>query len=156
MYLPHVEILKEQDRPALAQMLEDAGDLDPGTIAMYRIRRALSDVMLVAWVDDDLIGMLNASYSADFHGMPDFESFDLPRRPHAFMDRIHVHPAVRRSGVGQALIDAFIRTAKDHTCTFAGGLVDANSDPTGRIEFFERLGFEVHGHPPSFTAGMLL
>ncbi|MGV1005691.1 MAG: GNAT family N-acetyltransferase [Candidatus Nanopelagicales bacterium] len=156
MYLPHVEILREQDRPALIHMLEDAGDLDPSTIGMYRIRRAMPDVMLVAWVDGNLVGMFNTSCKADFHGMPDFESFDLPPRPHAFMDRIHVHPAVRRGRVGQALVDAFIRTANDHACTFAGGHVDATSDPTGRIEFFERLGFEVHGHPPAFTVGMLL
>jgi GNAT superfamily N-acetyltransferase len=156
MYQAHVEVLQEQDRPALVHMLEDAGDLDPGTIGMYRIRRALPDVMLVAWVDNNLVGMFNASYSADFHTMPAFESFDLPQRPHAFMDRIHVHPVARRCRVGEALVDAFVQTARDQSCTFAGGHVDATSDPTGRIEFFTRLGFEVCGNPQAFTAGMRL
>ena len=151
-----VEILREQDRPALAQMLEDAGDLDLGTVEMYRIRRDLPDIMLVAWVDDSLVGMFNASYKADLHGIPAFESFGLPRRPHAFMDRIHVHPAVRRANVGRALVDAFTRMASDRACTFAGGHVDATSDPTDRIEFFERLGFEIRGNPSAFTVGLLL
>lgn len=156
MYLPRIETLREHDRPALIHMLEDAGDLGPGTIGMYRTRRAIADAMLVAWVDGSLVGMLNVSYNADFYGMPDFEPFDLPRRPHAFMDRIHVHPAIRRRRVGQALVDAFTLRASDHACTFAGGHLDATSDPAGRIEFFERLGFEIHGHPPAFTAGMRL
>lgn len=156
MHSPNVEILREQDRPALVQMLEDAGDAALATAGMYRIRRAMPDVMIVAWIEDTLVGMLNASYSADFQGMRAFETFNLPRRPHAFLDRIHVHPAARRGRVGEALISTFIGMASDRACTFAGGHVDATSDATGRIAFFRKVGFEIHGNPPTFTLGLLL
>jgi GNAT superfamily N-acetyltransferase len=156
MNSPRIEILNEQERPELVRMLEDSGDLDLRTVDLYRIGRAMSDVTLVAWVDGSVVGMLNASYNADFRGMPPFELFDLPRRPHAFLDRIHVHPAGRRARIGRELVDAFVLKAEEHACTFAGGHIDATSDPTVRIEFFEGLGFEIRGNPAALTAGLVL
>jgi len=156
MNAPRIGILNEEDRPALVRMLEDTSELDLRAIDQYRILRIPTDVTHVAWVNGAVVGMLNASYVADFSGMRSFESFDLPLPPHAFLDRIHVHPVWRRAEVGGALLGAFVQKAKGRACTFAGGHIDATSDPTVRVKFFETFGFEVRGDRASSTAGLLL
>jgi GNAT superfamily N-acetyltransferase len=74
-----------------------------------------------------------------------FESYELPVAPHAFLDRIHVHSAERRAGVGGALVAAYGAEAAERGCTFVAGTIDVSSDPAARIRFFKQCGFRVVG-----------
>lgn len=150
-----IEVLAERDRPALVQMLSTAGDFD-GPIEMYRNRPALPDTVLVAWRGQQLVGMSNANYKASLGDKPDFEPFNLSRGPHAFLDRTYVSPAARRQGIGRALIDASIRLAREGGCTFAGGFIDAGSDPTVRLQFFQDVGFHLFECRGNTAAGVFL
>ena len=78
MNTPRIEIMREEHRAALVQMLDSAGDLNSSAVDLYRRSRAMPDEVLVAWSNESLIGMLNASYNADLRGKP---PFDLPGRP---------------------------------------------------------------------------
>lgn len=155
MATPMIEVLDEQDRHVLIGMLSAAVDFS-GPIDAYRSRTALPDTLLVAWVDQRLVGMSNANYAASLGDKRDFDPFGPPSGPHAFLDRIYVAASARQQGVGRALLEASIQMARDNGCNFAGGFIDARSDPTGRVRFFQKTGFQVRDQPGEMTIGMLL
>ena len=73
----------------------------------------------------------------------DFGYFDLPRGPHAFLSRLHVHEDYRYRGVARLLVEDFAYEAESRRCTFIAGTLDHRSDPAGRRAAFEKLGFLV-------------
>jgi GNAT superfamily N-acetyltransferase len=99
----------------------------------------------VALRGDAIEGMLTGSFDSNVAESGAFESYELPVAPHAFLDRIHVHSAVRHAGVGGALISAYAAEAAERGCTFVAGTIDVRSDPTARTMFFEQCGFRVVG-----------
>lgn len=139
-----VELIQQEDRPALCQMLEDSDDFPRDLVRLYR--RAGSYATFVAWRGCEIVGMLSGSLDSDFAGNPAFDSFELPAAPHAFLDRVHVRGSVRRTGVGRALIEAYAIEAAAHGCTFIAGSIDLSSDARARRTFFEDLSFEIRAH----------
>ncbi|GIJ36625.1 GNAT family N-acetyltransferase [Micromonospora sediminimaris] len=139
-----VEFLEEADRPAMCRMLEDSGDVALNVLLRYRRPSSLYTTF-VAVRGDAIEGMLTGSFDSNVAESGAFESYELPVAPHAFLDRIYVHSAVRHAGVGGALIAAYAAEAAERGCTFVAGTIDVSSDPAARIMFFKRCGFHVVG-----------
>jgi GNAT superfamily N-acetyltransferase len=139
-----VEFLEEVDRPAMCRMLEDSGDVALDVLLRYRHPSSLY-MTFVAVRGDAIEGMLTGSFDSNVAESGAFESYELPVAPHAFLDRIHVHSAVRHTGVGGALIAAYAAEAAERGCTFVGGTIDVSSDPAARVLFFKRCDFRVVG-----------
>lgn len=126
-------------------MLEDSGDFPQNLVYLYR-RTASRYVTLVAWREGEISGVLTGSFDSDFTSNSAFDAFELPRRPHAFLDRIHVRDSARSRGVGRALLEAYASEASERGCTFIGGSIDLSSDPKLRRRFFVRSGFTIRAH----------
>ncbi|WP_217134144.1 GNAT family N-acetyltransferase [Leucobacter chinensis] len=141
----HVETLRGRDRAALCQMLEGSGDFPQNLVYLYR-RTASRYVTLVAWCEGEISGVLTGSFDSDFTGNSAFEAFELPRPPHAFLERIHVRESVRSRGVGRALLEAYASEASERGCTFIGGSIDLSTDPRLRRKFFVGVGFTIRAH----------
>jgi GNAT superfamily N-acetyltransferase len=90
--------------------------------------------------------MLTGSFDSNFHESGAFDVFVPPTAPHGYLDRIHVRESARRTGIGRALVTAYVEEAAAYGCTFIGGSVDLSSEATDRRAFFERLGFAVRDH----------
>lgn len=140
-----MEVLLSVDLPALYRMLEDSDDFPQNLLYLYR-RGGTAHPAFVAWRGNAVEGFLSGSFDADFRGERAFDSFELPTPPHAFLERVHVHPRARNRGVGRALIEEYAAAAVRRGCTFIGGSIDLSSEPTLRRIFFENLGFVVEGH----------
>jgi GNAT superfamily N-acetyltransferase len=155
----HVEILVEADRTNLCGMLAESSDFPYHLLDLYR-RGRNRDVTFVAWREGKIDGVLTGSFDLDLTGIEDFDSFDLPPGPHAFLDRVHVRDSSRGLGVGSVLTDRFAREAAERDCSFIGGSIDRSSDPTTRRVFFERLGFSINesdrfgAHPSDVLAAI--
>lgn len=139
-----IEFLEEADRPAMCRTLEDSGDVALDVLLRHRRPSSLYTTF-VAVRGDAIEGMLTGSFDSNVAESGAFESYELPVAPHAFLDRIHVHSAVRHAGVGGALISAYAAEAAERGCTFIAGTIDVSSDPTARIMFFKQCGFRVVG-----------
>lgn len=123
-------------------MLESSADFPSDALDSYR-RPGGRYETFVAWRGDAIVGMVTGSYDSDLRESGAFDSFDLPRAPHAFLVRVHVHDDARGSGVGRALITQYVEVAMSRGCTFVGGQIDLSSESTERRVFFERLGFSI-------------
>jgi GNAT superfamily N-acetyltransferase len=134
--------MQEADRPALCRMLEeDSDDFPPQLLYLYQRARSPYPTF-IARRGGRIDGLLDGSFNLDLADGDAFGAFDLPPEPHAFLTRIQVRrPA--RDGVGRALIEAYANAASARGCTFIGGSIDLSSDPTGRIAFFEAVGFTI-------------
>lgn len=144
-----VEFLREIDRPALCQMLEQSESFPRHQLLGYQRPRRLSSVnTLVAWRGDVIVGMLTGSFDSNLEESGAFDSFEPPPAPHAFLVRLHVHESARGNGVGRALVETYATEAQACGCTFIGGSIDRSSDPTYRRAFFERLGFAIRDLVP--------
>lgn len=126
-------------------MLEDSGDFPQNLVYRYR-RTASRYLTFVAWREGEISGVLTGSFDSDFTGKSAFDAFELPRPPHAFLDRIHVRDSVRSRGVGPALLEAYASEVSDRGCSFIGGSIDLSTDPRPRRRFFVRAGFTIRAH----------
>lgn len=139
-----IEFLEEGDRPAMCRMLEDSGDVAFDVLSRYRRPSSLYTTF-VAVRGGAIEGMLTGSFDSNVAESGAFESYELPAAPHAFLDRIQVHSAVRHAGVGSALIAAYAEQAAERGCTFVAGTINVSSEPKARIMFFKQCGFRVVG-----------
>jgi len=124
-------------------MLEESEDFPQNLLHLYRRGRFSPYRTFVAWRGDAIAGVLTGSFNADFAEDRNFDSFELPPEPHAFLERVHVRESARGLGVGRALIEMYANEASARGCSFIGGSIDLSSDPTARKAFFGGLGFEV-------------
>lgn len=61
--------------------------------------------------------------------------------PWAWLSGVYVDQQMRRKGVGRALVGAFARHAAEGDCSFVVLRVASGDGKSGRVRFFERLGF---------------
>lgn len=126
-------------------MLEESDDFPQQLLHLYRRNRSTPYWTFIAWRGGKVDGVLTGSFDSDFTEGGNFDSFELPPAPHAFLERIHVRESARGVGIGRALIEIYANEASTRGCSFIGGSVDVSSDPTVRKAFFKGLGFTVHG-----------
>ncbi len=88
---------------------------------------------VVAEIDDKVVGYLNGSIKNP-------NAVYLGKR--AEIDNIYVDEAVRKGGVGTALVNEFKKWAKDHGVDRL--MVEAFSENEKAIEFYKNHGFEPY------------
>ncbi|WP_435111928.1 GNAT family N-acetyltransferase [Nocardiopsis synnemataformans] len=67
--------------------------------------------------------------------------------PHGYVQAMMVSPAMRRRGVGSALLEAFAQRARSQGCEWMFLLPDETDDPTERVRFFESVGLTAVNDP---------
>ena len=123
-------------------MLQEADDLPVGVADWYRYPHP-PHVDYVAWIDDQVVGILSGTFGNDFSGNEAFASLPLPRAPHAFLTRVYVQQHQRRGRIGLDLVRAFAEDADAGRSTYIAGTFDRTSDVRVRRRFFETVGFET-------------
>lgn len=142
--MTRIEPLMRGDRAALCRILMDEDDFPQNLLYLYG-RPAGPGENFLAWRGDRIHGLLTGVFRHDFANDSDFDGFDYPPAPHAWLSRLHVIGGARREKIGRDLVVEFAAEALERGCSFAGGSLDSTSDQAGRRAFFRQLGFTVGG-----------
>jgi len=104
--------------------------------AAQRLRESLALSVLVAEVDETVVGFLAMSF------MPGLTE------PRALIGEMAVDPAYRRQGIGASLVEAAIQRATKRGATRL--LVDTSRGDEAAREFYHACGFEAGGVAPLY------
>ncbi|MDY7079923.1 MAG: GNAT family N-acetyltransferase [Chloroflexota bacterium] len=102
--------------------------------AAQRFRESLAMDVLVAEVDERVVGFLALSFASALSGL------------RALIDDLAVDPAYRRQGIGAALVEAAIQRADRRGATNL--LVDTSRGDAAARDFYQACGFEAEGVAP--------
>ncbi|MFD6094719.1 GNAT family N-acetyltransferase [Nocardiopsis flavescens] len=94
--------------------------------------------------EGDIVGWLEGLVDGAYRGVGADPAF---LEPHGYVQAMMVSPAVRRRGIGGALLRAFARQAHSQGCEWMFLLPDETDDPTGRVSFFESMGLTAVNDP---------
>lgn len=102
---------------------------------------SLGDVVLVA-VDDGVVGVLSGTLEGVYSG-PGAPS----PPPHGYVLWVVVDEAHRRSGVGSALLDAFVAEAREAGVWWVFLFPEEGAGVEGRVEFLAAAEFDAVDDP---------
>jgi len=117
---------------ALGQDGEDASDPDPYVAALAEIESTPGSDVLVAVVDDEVVGMCQLIVMRHLHNRGG---------RCAELESVHVHPDLRDRGIGTRLVTEAVRTARDAGCYRVQ--LTSNRRRTDAHRFYERVGFQA-------------
>jgi 8-oxo-dGTP diphosphatase len=120
----------------LLPLIPSNADLTPAEIgaAGQRFRESLAMDVLVAEVDEQVVGFLALSFISSLSGL------------RALIEDLAVDPAHQRQGIGGALVEAAIQRADQRGATHL--LVDTSKGDAVARDFYQACGFEAGGIAP--------
>ncbi|WP_414693601.1 MULTISPECIES: GNAT family N-acetyltransferase [unclassified Plantibacter] len=137
-----VEHLGDAQRADLTGLLDEVPRYLRGLIE--RPRR--NDLILVAVLDHEVVGVLSGSLRDDLSQSGEFVAFSIPGPPHAYLNRVYVLDHARCADVGRSLVRSFLAESEAAGCSFVGGLIDqTDGGSQWRKTVFEKWGFVVDG-----------